>query len=114
MDLMSKPKAAPVPCPPHKVLPRNAKQTLRELLTEDETKLGRITFLKQMAKLKPRSAFKDYLEFYSANQSGDIETFKPEAKVFIKKMMKDITTEWAKNQSDEGDEDAVSQSSSKT
>lgn len=90
-------------CPEYKVKPRNSKQTLRELLTKDETEMQWITLLKQLS-VRPKGPWKEYLQFYQANQSGDTSTFKPEGKKYVAKMIKDLEKEWQRQQVDVGDE----------
>jgi len=101
MDALNAPRPAKQPCPPHRVLPRNSKQTIRELITDNETNIGMIGFMKQIAKMKPKGPWREYLTFFAANQSGDVDTLKPEIKKYVLKMHKDLKSEWTKNQTGE-------------
>src|SRR3954470_9480074 len=85
-------------CPPHKVKPRNSKQTFRELLTEGETKTHMIGVLRNLANTRPKGPWRDYWAFYVANQSGDTESFKPEGKTYAFKLVKALNAEYAKQQ----------------
>jgi hypothetical protein len=62
--------------------------TLRRLLTSDESKPFYIGFLKEMANKK--GPWREYFEFYAANQSGDVETMKPEIRKYCEKLVKDV------------------------
>lgn len=97
-DALSQPRAARQPCPDHKVKPRNSKETLRELLTEGETKTNLISALKNLANTHKSGPWKEYFSFYLANQSGDTSSFKPETKKFVEKMIKDLKTKHAEMQ----------------
>ncbi len=97
-SLLDRPKAEPQPCPVHKVAPRNSKQTLRELLTEDETRTNLIMVLKNLAKTYKSGPWKEYFKFYIENQSGDMASMKPEVKKYVKKMIKDLHVKFAEQQ----------------
>lgn len=67
-------------------------QTLRLFLSENETQMHYITLLKELATRNARGPWREYLEFYRANQSGSIDSMAEDAKkksAAIKKALED-------------------------
>ena len=102
MDALDRHKKPPQPCPPHKVQPRQSKQTLRELVTDNETATHFIKLLKRLSE-QPAGPWREYHSFYVANMSGDTATFKPDTKKFVEKMVKDLRAEYKRQQTGEVD-----------
>ncbi len=71
--------------------------TLRKLLTSDEQKSYMIGFLKEMANKK--GPWREYFDFYIVNQSGDVETMKPDVRKYCEKMVKDLSEKYAETMS---------------
>ncbi len=67
--------------------------TLRKLFTSNETKTHYIGFLKDMTKQK--GPWREYFDFYVSNQSGDIETMKPDIRKYCEKLVKDVQDKYS-------------------
>jgi len=68
------PKGAPIPVPSGAAKPANTRLTLRQLINEDESKNYLIELLRDLGTTRKKGPWKEYLEFYRANQSGDIDS----------------------------------------
>jgi hypothetical protein len=97
-SLADMPKKEPIPVPSGAAKPPNAKLTLRQFLNQDESKNYLIALLKELGTIKKKGPWREYLEFYIANQSGDFESFKPVDKVKIEKMKKDLEDAYFESQ----------------
>lgn len=90
MDITKKPKGPAIDISSIKTVKRPETFTLLKYLTENETKNYRLSFLKDLSSISKVPKWKEYLEFVSANISGDIESFSKASKEYIEKMIKDI------------------------
>jgi hypothetical protein len=84
------PKSGPKPTPSGAPKKPNTRCTLRQLLTDFDSKDYLIPFLVEMGTKRAKGPWKGYLEFYRANQSGDVDSMKPEIKTKCEKMVKDL------------------------
>lgn len=79
------------PCPPEgKRSPINARMTIREFVTENEVKNYLVGFLTKMAAERKKGPWREYLEFYRLNQSGDVDLLKPEVRKYVEKMRTEL------------------------
>lgn len=69
--------------------------TLKRLLTSDEAKPYYISFLKELSNKKGH--WREYYEFYLQNQSGDIESMKPDIRKYAEKLVKDVQDKYAES-----------------
>lgn len=96
--LADMPKAGPMAPPSGKPKPPNSRLTLRNLITENESKNYLITLLLEMGKKRKAGPWRDYLAFYTANLSGDVDTFGAADKKNVDKLVKDLNDEYFRQQ----------------
>jgi len=89
-SLADMPKGEPKPVPSGAAKPRNTRLTLRQLVTEDETKNYLVELLVSMGTTKKKGPWREYLEFYRANLSGDIDSMNEANKAKCEKMVKEL------------------------
>lgn len=92
------PKGPPKPIPSAAAKPRNARLTLRQLITENDTKEYLISFLKEQGRTKKKGPWVDYLIFYQENQSGDVDSMSAPVKQKVDKLVKDLNDEYFRSQ----------------
>lgn len=97
-DITQRPKEAPKPCPAHSIAPRNSKQTLRELVTDYDSRTHLVSLLKR---LSPQPKWRERYAFYTANQSGDLGSAKEDFKKMAHKLVADLLAEHARQMSTE-------------
>jgi hypothetical protein len=104
-SLADVPRGEPIPTPDGKPKPRNAKQTLRQLITHEENVEVDVVhpLLKCLIKWgspdsdKP-GPWREYLAFYRANHSGDVSTFSDRDALYVEKLVDDLEKAYAKTQ----------------
>lgn len=84
------PKGEPKPIPSGAAKPQNSRITLRQMINEDDTKNYLIELLVELGSTKKKGPWKEYLEFYRANQSGDVDSMNAVNKAKCEKMVKDL------------------------
>jgi hypothetical protein len=94
-DLPPKARIAP---PSVGAKPPNAKLTLRQMITEDGVKDYLIPFLRTLGTTRKKGPWSEYLAFYTANLSGDVESMKPEVKAKCEKLVKELNDEYFESQ----------------
>lgn len=97
-SLADVPKREAIPTPSGAAKPANSRLTLKNLVTENESKNYLITLLSEMGTKKKKGPWREYLEFYRANQSGDVDSMKPEVKAKVDKMIKDLNDAYFESQ----------------
>lgn len=93
--LADMPRGEPIPAPDGKPKPRNAKQTLRQLITHEENVNEEAThpFIKLLltnGTEKKKGPWKEYLAFYRANMSGDMSSIDDKTQLYVEKMAHDL------------------------
>ena len=89
-SLADMPKREPIPPPENVAKPRNSRITLREMISEDESKNYLIALLVELGTTKKKGPWREYLEFYRANLSGDIDSMNAANKAKCEKMKSDL------------------------
>ena len=85
------PKSAPIPPPSGAAKPPNTQMTLRKFLVgELDEKAYLVQLLQDLGTSKKKGPWREYFEFFRANQSGDFESFRDPDKRKIEKMKKDL------------------------
>lgn len=96
--LADMPKNAPLPIPSGAAKKPNFRQNFRGLLTENGIKDYLVVFLKEMASKKSKGPWKQHFAFFVDNQSGDVDSMKPEVRKKVDKLIKDVNEEYANQQ----------------
>lgn len=97
-SLADLPPREPIPPPSGAAKPPNAAITLRSFINQDESKNYLIALLVELGSTKKKGPWREYLEFYRANLSGDLESFKPGDRAKVEKMKKDIEDAYFESQ----------------
>ena len=92
------PKGDPIPAPDGRVKPKNFKTNLRLFITKEESQNYLIPFLKEMGAKRKKGPWRGYLEFYTANHSGDLDTMNPTNRAYCEKMRDDLVNEYFEQQ----------------
>jgi len=100
VDITQKPKGEKKPAPINDNIIMPNDNTLRNFLTDNETKFYILSTLKETAARKPVGPWREYLDFYAKNQSGDMDSFAPDALKYVKKMKADIEDQYLKDQTE--------------
>lgn len=93
-DLSSMPKGPPKNIPDGRPQKPNTTQTLRALIIEDHTKEYLIPFLKDLGLKRKTGPWRKYLEFYTLNHSGDINSMDAKNQEYCHKMREDLNNEY--------------------
>lgn len=88
------PKSGPKPIPFAGPKPLNTRLTLKQMITENDTKEYLIPFLKDLGVKRKKGPWRAYLEFYIANHSGDVDSMKEDVKNYCEKMVKELNDEY--------------------
>lgn len=92
------PKGAPIAPPTGAAKKPNSRLTLRQFLTESETKEYLVPYLVELGRKRSKGPWKDYLGFYQANMSADMDSMSPEIYKKCEKIIKDINDEYFREQ----------------
>lgn len=90
MNITDRPKAAAIDIGSMKNPKKPKVTTLLQYFTDDEAKMWRVSFLKDLAKISKAHIWNEYLEFIQKNMSGDITSFSKDHIDFIDKMIKAV------------------------
>lgn len=91
MDIRKRPKAEAIDANTiGQDIKRYSVTTLKEFITDGDSRIDRLLSLKQWAERSPISKWNEYLDFYRKNLSGDMATFKPDLKIYAEKIKKEI------------------------
>ena len=80
----------PKPIPQNVAKPANAKLTIRNYVTEEESKNYLVSLLMELGTKRKKGPWREYLDFYRKNLSGDFEILKPDQKKYVEKLKKDL------------------------
>jgi hypothetical protein len=97
-SLADVPKGPAIPAPDGKRKPPNTRMTLLQLLTKNDAKKYLIPYLKELGTKRKKGPWREYLEFFTANLSGDVDTFSVKDKAFCEKMVKDLEDHYFEEQ----------------
>ena len=97
-SLSDVPKSAAKPIPSNQPKPPNTKLTLQMMVSENETKNYLIELLVELGKKRGKGRWREYLEFYRTNLSGDISSMKPAVLAKCEALVKDLNEEYFKQQ----------------
>jgi len=97
-SLADMPPREPIPPPSGAAKPQNSRLTLRQHIIGEGEKGYLIDLLLDLGKTKKTGPWRDYLEFYRANLSGDYDSFKPADKAKCDKMKKDLENAFFESQ----------------